>query len=198
MNSSDEHRDSLLNAAKHGDDEALGELIDGFRPGLRAEAGRSIAGGVQGRVSPSDIVQNTWLSAFRRFPDFDGDLAGFRAWLRKIHEANIKDAIRDQHAARRDVAREQSGTAALPAAQARITSPSQKAMRREQNEELLAAIAQLPPAQREAVRLRYFEQLPVADITSRLGRSETAVAGLLKRGISRLRLLMQERGGTET
>jgi RNA polymerase sigma-70 factor (ECF subfamily) len=53
--------------------------------------------------------------------------------------------------------------------------------------QVATAMEQLPAAQREAIRLRYIEGLPVSEIASRLDRSITAVAGLLKRGLEALR-----------
>jgi RNA polymerase sigma-70 factor, ECF subfamily len=53
-----------------------------------------------------------------------------------------------------------------------------------------ACLALLPAARKEALRLRYYDELPITDIVERMGRSETAVAGLLKRGLSALRELM--------
>jgi len=53
-----------------------------------------------------------------------------------------------------------------------------------------ACLALLPVAQRESLQLRFYEGLSVAEIVDKMGRSETAVAGLLKRGLSALRAMM--------
>lgn len=42
------------------------------------------------------------------------------------------------------------------------------------------------------MRRIYYDGLPIAVIVERMGRSETAVAGLLKRGLSGLRDLLRE------
>ncbi len=189
MKSTNEDRDRLLTAARGGDDDALGELIENFRPLLRAEAMRTLTE-VQGRVDASDIVQLTWWSAFRAFPKFEGDVDAFIGWLRNIHDRNLQDAVRDQHAEKRAIRREVAPSAVLPTAPGRLTSPSQKLVRIEQKENMEACLALLPPAQKEALRLRFYDGLPIADIVERMGRSETAVAGLLKRGLSALRELM--------
>ena len=189
MNTPNDERDHLLKAARGGDDEALGELIEKFRPMLRAEAMRTLTE-VQGRVDGSDIVQLTWWSAFRAFPKFEGDVDAFIGWLRNIHDRNLRDAVRDQRAARRAIRLEVSPSAVLPGAAGRITSPSQKLVRIEQQQHMEACLALLPAAQKEALRLRYYDELPITDIVERMGRSETAVAGLLKRGLSALRELM--------
>ncbi len=189
MNTPNEDRDQLLNAARRGDDDALGELIEKYRPMLRAEAMRTLTE-VQGRVDASDIVQLTWWSAFRAFPKFEGDVDAFIGWLRNIHDRNLRDVVRDQRAAKRAIRLEISPSAALPGAAGRITSASQKLVRIEQQEHMEACLALLPTAQKEALRLRYYDELPISDIVERMGRSETAVAGLLKRGLSTLRELM--------
>lgn len=189
----DQQQNTLLKAAKSGNDDALGELIEEFRPLLRAEAMQSLAE-VQARVGASDVVQLTWWSAFRGFPRFEGDIDAFIGWLRNIHECNIKDAVRDQHADKRAIRREVAASGVLPVAPGKITTASQRMVRREQQEQMDACLEQLPVAQREAIRLRFYDGLAVAEIVQRMGRSETAVAGLLKRGLSTLRQLMKDEG----
>jgi len=191
MKSTNEDHDRLLTAARDGDDDALGELIENFRPMLRAEAMQTLRE-VQGRVDASDIVQLTWWSAFRGFPKFEGDVDAFVGWLRNIHDRNLRDAVRDQHAGKRAIRLEASPSAVLPTAPAKITSPSQKLVRIEEQEQMEACLALLPSAQKEALRLRYYDGLSIAFIVERMGRSETAVAGLLKRGLSGLRDLLRE------
>lgn len=191
MKSTNEDRDRLLTAARGGDDDALGELIENFRPLLRAEAMRTLTE-VQGRVDASDIVQLTWWSAFRAFPKFEGDIDAFIGWLRNIHDRNLQDAVRDQHAGKRAIRLEATPSAVLPTTPAKITSPSQKLVRIEEQENMEACLALLPAAQKEALRLRYYDGLSISVIVERMRRSETAVAGLLKRGLSGLRDLLRE------
>jgi len=191
MKSTNQDRDRLLTAARGGDDDALGDLIENFRPMLRAEAMRTLTE-VQGRVDASDIVQLTWWSAFRGFPKFEGDVDAFVGWLINIHDCNLRDAMRDHNAGKRAIRREAALSAVLPTTPAKITSPSQKLVRIEEQEHLEACLASLPSAQKEALRLRYYDGLSIAVIVERMGRSETAVAGLLKRGLSGLRDLLRE------
>jgi RNA polymerase sigma-70 factor (ECF subfamily) len=69
-------------------------------------------------------------------------------------------------------------------------SPSQAAAGDEQAVRLAAALAQLPEAQREALVLQHWHGWPLARIGEQLDRSPEAVAGLLKRGLKRLRELL--------
>ena len=72
------------------------------------------------------------------------------------------------------------------------TSPSQRAMRDERAVELAAGLAKLPDDQREAVRLRHLEGCTLAELAERFGRSEDAVAALLKRGLENMRKRMKQ------
>jgi RNA polymerase sigma-70 factor (ECF subfamily) len=186
----------LLDQALHGDREALGQLLEAQRAGLRRLAERQIEGRIAVRVDASDIIQQTFLEAFRSFPQFAGsDARELVAWLQRILDHKIATAIRN-HALlqKRSVGREQSiddshgdGPPLKQALDAEISSPSQKAIRGEEAERLAQALAALPNDQREAVRLRHLEGWALADIAARLGRTPAATAGLIKRGMKVLR-----------
>lgn len=191
MTQESDDRQRLLDNARGGNDDALGQLIENHRPMLRAQAMQSLAQ-VQGRIDASDVVQMTWWSAFRAFPRFEGDGDAFVGWLCKIHNRNLHDAVRGQRAGKRAMKREVSGSTALAQALVKTTSPSQRLQKLEQQELLNQHIESLPVAQREAVLLRYREGMTIAEIVAKIGRSDTAVAGLLKRGLCRLRELMIE------
>jgi RNA polymerase sigma-70 factor (ECF subfamily) len=64
-------------------------------------------------------------------------------------------------------------------------------MRNEDVLQLAAAIEALPEDQRQAVVLHHLQGHSAADIAARLGRTEVAVAGLLRRGLKKLRVLLQ-------
>jgi RNA polymerase sigma-70 factor (ECF subfamily) len=57
---------------------------------------------------------------------------------------------------------------------------------------LAEALGRLPEAQREALVLQHWKGCSLAEIAEQMGRTRTAVAGLLKRGLSQLRVEMQE------
>jgi RNA polymerase sigma-70 factor (ECF subfamily) len=67
------------------------------------------------------------------------------------------------------------------------SSPSQKLVRQEEALQLADAMAALPEAQREALILNNWHGWTVSEIARHMGRSSTAVAGLLKRGLQQLR-----------
>jgi RNA polymerase sigma factor (sigma-70 family) len=75
------------------------------------------------------------------------------------------------------------------------SSPSQKAQREEQLLQLSDALSQLAADERTALELRYLQESPwsLADIAKHLNRpSAKAVAGLLSRGLEKLRGLLRD------
>ena len=191
MSEDDESLQDLIVRARKGDNRALGRLCDRHRPYLRLLARRALDTRVQRRVAESDLVQQTMLSAVRNFAQFNGDSpAQFVAWLQVQHERNVVDAARAQRANKRDVQREDAAEDFEPASPVQ-TSPSMRAMLGEQIAELAAALERLPDDQREAVRLRHLEGMPLADIAATMNKSKVAAAGLIKRGMAALRESVQ-------
>jgi RNA polymerase sigma-70 factor, ECF subfamily len=184
----------LLARARAGDGEAAGVLLEKYRPYLRILAERQLDQNLAARLDASDLVQQTCLSVLGRLPQFDGqDEAQFIAWLRTVHENNIRDAIREHlQTAKRAAGREVAFTAGDLAVTLRTSSPSQRVLVGENAAELAAALLELPPDQREAVRLRYLEGRSLAEIAERMDRSVVAAAGLVKRGLIQLRKTMRE------
>ena len=153
------------------------------------------------KLDPSDVVQQTMLEAHRQRDDFRGRTEAERAgWLRQILAHNLVDALRGFRRAKRDVARERSVQEALDQSSARLeawlaaeqSSPSQQAQQHEQSVRLADALSALPDAQREALILQHWHGCSLAQIGRQMDRSPAAVAGLLKRGLKQLRLLLQE------
>jgi RNA polymerase sigma-70 factor (ECF subfamily) len=186
----------LFDKAIGGDPEALGQLLEAQRAGLHRLAERQLKGKIRVRVDASDILQQTFLEAYRSFPQFAGrDMRELIGWLRSILDHKVAGAIRDHTLLqKRDVGREQSmddshgrGTPLKQDLDVNLSSPSQKAIHGEQAERLYQALAALPDDQQEAVRLRHLEGWALADIAACLGRTPAATAGLIKRGMKTLR-----------
>jgi RNA polymerase sigma-70 factor (ECF subfamily) len=176
-------------------------LLDEYRDYLLLLARSRLDPRLRGRLDPSDIVQQTLLEAHRAAEQFRGRTDAERAgWLRQILARNLANAVRDHTRDRRDVNRERSLQASLDESSARLeaflaadqSSPSKRADRDEQLRRLASALAGLPDGQREAVELRHLQGWPLADIAARLGRSPSAVAGLLHRGLAQLRTVLEE------
>ena len=156
---------------------------------------------LQAKVAPSDVVQQTMLEAVRDLPAFRGQTEEEQAaWLRQILARNLANAVRDFGRDKRDVHRERSIQAALDESASGLegwlaadqSSPSQKAIRHERALRLAEALAGLPEAQREAVVLRHWHGMSLAEIGERLNCTTAAVTGLLHRGLKNLRKELHE------
>jgi RNA polymerase sigma-70 factor (ECF subfamily) len=157
---------------------------------------------LQAKYDPSDLVQQTLLEAFEKHAQFRGSGdAELAAWLRQMLAHNLADVLRALGQAKRDVNLERSLDAALGESSSRLegwlaadqSSPSQRAMQQEELLRLADALDQLPALQRESVVLHHLQGMSLADLAGHLNRSEASVAGLLRRGVGRLRELFDQR-----
>jgi RNA polymerase sigma-70 factor, ECF subfamily len=185
--------DQWLARACTGDADAVGALLDQQRGELRKLAEEQLPALVQQRIDASDVVQQTCLSVVRDIREFDGrDPAQFVAWVRKIHERNIQNAIRDQlQAQRRDAERE--SPAAEPAHVADpAPSPSELVRHADERRQLLAVLLQLPDDEQAVLRLRYWEDCTLAEICRRLNLSREAAAWIMHKALRRAKTLMND------
>jgi RNA polymerase sigma-70 factor (ECF subfamily) len=192
-----------LDAAKRGDLQSKGELLDRFRPYLNVIAQRLLDERLQGRMDFGDVVQATYLEASRDFHQFRGEsIESFLAWLRNILRNNIATAHQEhlatqKRSAKREVNIRKGGASGASSMEMEYlvpsdaSTPSQRLMRSEAAAILAACLEQLPETQRDAIRMRYLEGMSLKEISDRMKKSEMAVAGLLKRGLQGLRVEMQ-------
>src|SRR5688500_12674425 len=97
-----------LGPARAGSAEALGRLLEEFRGYLLTVARQQLDPGLGPKVSPSDVVQQTFLEAQRDFRHFHGDTdEELKAWLRRLLQHNLADMTRRYRGTgKRDAARE--------------------------------------------------------------------------------------------
>ena len=176
------------------------ETVERFRAYLKLLATSQLDSCLDKRVDASDIVQQTLLDAVAREEQFrgqsDGELIG---WLRRILANNIVDAFRYHRREKRDASREQSLNESVfdsfrrvDALIAPTATPSQRATANEQLLRLPWALEQLSPPQRDAIVLHHLQGLKLSETSERMGKSESAVCGLLYRGLKRLSAILEE------
>lgn len=193
--------DSLLSEAR-SDSAALGLLLESCRSYLTLLARVQIGKRLQGKIDPSDVIQDVFLAAHRDFAQFAGTTdKSFTCWLRQILVCRLSDLVRHFCAAqRRDVrlerslARDVDRSSQCLELMAKESSPSQHASRREQAVILADALKRLPEDYAEVIILRHFESLRFPEIARRMGRSVDSVEKLWVRALARLRGLL--RGST--
>jgi RNA polymerase sigma-70 factor (ECF subfamily) len=186
----------LVARARAGDDAALGQLLELYRNYLRLMARSLLDQGMQVRLDPSDLVQETFLKAHRQFGHFLGTTEPeLLAWLRQILVRNLADQARHDRRQGRDVRRQQSLEAALDrssnavqrALATNLTSPSGRLEKGERAVLLADALEKLPPDYRDVFILRTLKHVPVEQIAQRMGRSSNAIYKLWFRAIAALK-----------
>jgi RNA polymerase sigma-70 factor (ECF subfamily) len=173
--------------------------IDGYRSWLHVLARTQMHPMVAEKLDASDIVQQTLLEAHRDQAHFQGESpAQMAGWLRGILAHNVQNALRDLRRAKRDVAKEtvldpaldRSGLDTPSWMAAPGNTPSEIAAGGERMLALSEGLQSLPDDQCQAIVLRYWQGLPLAEIAARMERTPASVAGLLHRGLVRLRDLL--------
>lgn len=193
---SSHNEEELLQRARAGDPQALGELLREHTDQLEQMARQQIGERLQARLSAADLVQRTCLSVIRGIEGFQGDnRPQFAAWLRGIHERNVRDAVRHHIGAKKRAVSAQVELTGEHPHDTSAPTPSRLAVLGESTEQVLSALQSLPQEQAEAIRLRHLEQLSLREIAAQLQRSEVAVASLLKRGLASLRTQLQKDSG---
>lgn len=148
------------------------------------------------KESPSDIVQQSLLEAHRSLADFRGQSAAeLMGWLKTILARNMLNVARHFRTAKRDIRLEQQLLARLDQSSVRldqllpdnVSSPSQQAEHNERVAALAAAFESLLEPERTAIMLKHFQDWSLKEIGEHLDRPVDAVAGLLKRGLKKLR-----------
>jgi RNA polymerase sigma-70 factor (ECF subfamily) len=181
--------------------EAQGGWLGRYTDYLRLLARLHLDPRLHGKVDPSDVVQETMLKAQQCLDQFRGTTeAQQAAWLRAILANTLAELLRHFTRQQRDVVLERSLSACLDESSGRLeawladrqNSPSDLAARQELLLRLAAALEALPLDQRTVLELRYLHGQSLAAIEQATGRSNASVAGLLRRGLARLRKLLED------
>ena len=182
----------MLAAARAGSADALGQLWTDCRNYLLLVANEKLDPGLKAKVSPSDLVQETFLEAQRDLGQFRGEHAEeLRAWLCRIlinNLANVTRHYRDTEMRQLDRERslgEEVKHAALEHADD-TPSPCDKAIAQEELAALEQALARLPPHYRQVIRLRYDGHMTFAAIGEVIGCSSEAARKLWGRAVGLL------------
>jgi RNA polymerase sigma-70 factor (subfamily 1) len=166
-----------------------------YRAYLRLLAGLQLPRRLRSVLSASDLAQETILKAHKKRAQFRGQAeAEYRAWLRRILANTIADVagVKEPDVLR---ALEQSSAQVEHWVVAVGPSPLEEVERAEQLLRLAEGLLQLSEDERRAVEMRYLQdpRCPLPQIARQLGRpTAKAVAGLLARGLEKLRGLLRD------
>ena len=193
----------LLNGARGGDQFAFEELFKRHRGRLQKAIAMRIDRRLAARVDASDVLQETYLEAFRRLPKYlnQGEMP-FYLWLHWIAREKVLELHRRHLGAeKRTVNREvpllpvdSSATFVSCIIAGREPSPSQALAKTELAECLRKALGQLDDDERDLILWRHFEQLSARDMAQLLHISEAAAGKQYIRAVERLHTILMDLG----
>ncbi len=161
--------DMVIERARHGDSDAIGQLFDDHW----TDAWRVAHGILRSRDAAQDVAQDAFLAAIDALGSFDGRRP-FRVWL---HRIVVNRAIDAQRRGRRSVALDQATDLQMHDA---VADPL-----------LAAAVRRLDVDRRAVIVLRYGLDMSPPEIAATLDIPVGTVNSRLARGLSDLRSDME-------
>lgn len=202
MNQPADVSESVIAQMRGGSEDALAEVFSHYRERLRRIVRFRLDYRIAGRVSDSDVLQETFIAAVKRLDHFKGreEMPPF-LWLRlligqqliDLHRQHLKAGMRD---ARKEVSIQQNlpspHTSMAIAAQlvGRATGVSELVSRAEQIERLELTLNEMDPIDREVIALRHFEELSNNETAKVLEIESAAASKRYVRAMTRLGELM--------
>ncbi len=143
-----------------------------------------------------DIVQETFLRAYRNLESYDGR-AAFSSWLFRIAHNYSLDQLRVRKLkATRSLSGEgEDERSLLDAVADAAPGPERLAASGMLQQRLQQALAALTEQERTAFTLRHYEELPIAEICRVLDTSENAVKHAIFRAVRKIRKAVENLEG---
>ncbi len=190
-------RQSAPDAGAEGSSAAIEELLAVYGDYLRDLASQRLGSKLGGRVSPSDLVQETLLAAWRDFSSFRGmDAPQFSVWLRTILLRKISAAVAlHLKSSKRGVQREHQASVKVGSSVVEVTkglrgreeTPSKIVSICEDRQLIERLLENLPEEYRQVIQWRNIEGIQFNEIAARLGKSSGATRLVWLRAIRMLR-----------
>jgi len=164
-----------------GDPAALAELYDRY-----ADLLYSLALRIVGSASDAEeVLQDSWLQAWRSARSYDPARGAVGAWLVTIARTRALDRLRSLGSRRRAEGAATVEAAADPPPPA--SDPATGYARRALRKDVATAITALAPQQRQVVELAYFEGLSQSEIAARLNAPLGTVKSWTRQALLKLR-----------
>jgi RNA polymerase sigma-70 factor (ECF subfamily) len=199
--------DQLVQRAAAGEEGAMAGLFDRHRDRLRRMVGLRLDRRLQGRVDPSDVLQDAYIDLAGKLEEYaSGPKMPFFLWLRlvvgerliRVHRQHLGAAMRD---AGREISLNAGGMPAASSASlaaqllGEFTSASRALARLEMQSILQDVLNGMDQIDREVIALRHFEELSNDEVAEVLGLSKGAASKRYVRALLRLKATIGEKPG---
>jgi RNA polymerase sigma-70 factor, ECF subfamily len=196
----------IVAALKRGDERVFADLVDAYSPGLLRMAQMF----VRDRAVAEDVVQDTWIAVLRGIDRFEGR-SSLKTWIYRILMNTAK--TRGQRESRSvpfsaavssdersvdpdrflDANHRYGGGWVLGPSE--WQTPEEELLQGETRDAILAAIDELPEAQRAVITMRDVEGFPAEEVAEALGISDGNQRVLLHRARSKVRRAIEKHLG---
>jgi RNA polymerase sigma-70 factor (ECF subfamily) len=189
--------DTLLERIDRGDQEALGDLFDSYRPRLRRMVQFRMDARVAARLDPSDVLQEAYLDAAQQIRHYlDRRDVDVYVWLRgltwqrllKLHRTHLGTQCRSVE--REQPLADDSSVAVAQRLLARGHGPDQPLLQEEIRQRVQNALSLLDPHDREVILMREVEDLSNSEVAQVLGLSPSVATMRYGRALFRLQKVL--------
>ncbi len=170
----------LLRRIAQGDEHALGQLYDRFGATIFALASRIVGQ----QADAEEVTMEAFAQVWRGAATFDAGRGSVAAWLCVIARTRALDLLRSHSRRQRLVE-----NAAL---EPQMDPPENlSVLDEERRQQVETALAALPPAQREAIELAYYQGLSQSEIADRLQQPLGTIKTRVRSGMQKLREVLR-------
>ncbi|MEO5617835.1 MAG: sigma-70 family RNA polymerase sigma factor [Candidatus Eisenbacteria bacterium] len=173
---------ACMDRLRAGDTGALEELYDRHTPLLYSLVLRI----VRRATDAEDVIQETWLQAWRNAGAFDAARGSVAGWLITIARSRAIDRFRSLASRLNAETKVEPGVGLTPDEPGNFAEAGQLRAR------VSAALGALPDTQRQTLELAYFGGLSQSEIAARLGAPLGTVKSWCRQGLLRLRELVPQ------
>lgn len=163
----------LISAIRSGDENAMAQLYDRYSPIVYSVALRVLGD----TAAAEDILQEVFMQLWRNPGLFDSTRGNLGAWLAVITRNRSIDALRKR--------RPESDIAdVLVSVEPDLAGEAERARAMEK---VRSALGKMPPVQRTALEMAYFEGLTHTEIASKTGEPLGTIKTRIRAGLQTLR-----------
>jgi RNA polymerase sigma-70 factor (ECF subfamily) len=167
----------------HNRPEALKPLFARYAPLVFHMATQSLDPG-----TAEEIVQDVFLSVWRKSQSFDPKRGVFRPWLMQIAHYRILNELRTR--SRRPRLDPDAGGGLLEQIHDPRDGPAEEAWQSYRKNAVRAAVDRLPPAQRQALSLAFFDELSHDQVAAALKLPVGTVKTRIRTAVQKLRFML--------